>query len=131
MDTKFIAKLLYTLFGLLFLLSGLTAVAARSGHLPTAAMNVLHDVSHGNGNTLHIVQELGSVLIFVGLITFWFISHYEQSMFFHWAMTIFLGAFALVHWYDIRGNWDSAKGPLITTIPFALFLVVGILRRKG
>src|SRR5262245_56103108 len=131
MNSKFIAKLLYPLFGMIFLLAGLTAVAARSGLVPTFAMNILHEVSHGDGNTLHIVQELGSVLIFVGLITFWFIGHYEQSTFFHWAMTIFLGAFALVHWYDIRGDWHSAKGPLITTVPFILFLVVGIVRRKG
>jgi hypothetical protein len=129
--SSLVAKLLYAVFGIAYLLAGIAVVSARSGMLPRFAMNFVHELSHGSSNTLHVAQELGSLLIFAGLITLWFIRHYEQSGFFHWSMTIFLGVFALVHWYDIRGNWDSATGPLITTIPFALFLLVGIWRANS
>jgi uncharacterized membrane protein len=77
------------------------------------------------------MQEFGSLLVFVALMSFWFIRHYEQSRSFHWAMTVFWGLMALIHWFDIKGPWTSVIGPLINTIPLALFLVVGLLRERS
>jgi hypothetical protein len=74
------------------------------------------------------MQELGSVLVFVGLITFWFLRHYEQSQPFHWSMTAFWGLFALAHWFDVRSPFPSVGGPLMTTLPFLLFVLIGLLR---
>jgi hypothetical protein len=88
-------------------------------------------IGGGNENTLHIMQEFGSVLVFVGLITFWFIRHYEVSRPFHWAMTAFWGLFALVHWFDVRGPFPSARGPVINTVPFGLLVVIGLLRQRS
>jgi hypothetical protein len=88
------------------------------------------EIGHNDLNGLHIAQEFSSLLIFAGLITFWFLRHYEQSQGFHWAMTTFWGLFALVHWFDVRGPIESVKGPLINTAPFVLFLALGLVTRN-
>lgn len=45
-------------------------------------------------------------------------------------MTVFWALFALVHWVDVRGSGQSIIGPAINTIPFTLFLVIGLLRLR-
>jgi hypothetical protein len=77
------------------------------------------------------MQEFGSLLVFVGLITFWFVRHYDRSWPFHWAMTLFWGLLALVHWFDVRGPVESVIGPAINTVPFGLFVLLGLLRLRS
>lgn len=131
MNIKAIAKLLYSFFGALFLIAGASVLLLGTGLLPEAVKNLIINVAHGDLNTLHITQEFGSLLVFAGLITFWFIRHYEQSKPFHWAMTTFWCLLALVHWFDARGVFHSALGPMIDTIPFILFVLVGLLRSNA
>ena len=50
---------------------------------------------------------------------------------FHWAMTAFWGIIALIHWFDPRGHFHSGLGEAVTSVPFLLFLVVGLLREKS
>jgi hypothetical protein len=126
--TRVLAKSCYALFGTGLLVAGASALLVGSGLLPDAHRDAVVAESRGNRHTLHVGQEFGSALVFAGLITFWFLRHYEQSRPFHWAMTIFWGLFALVHWFDVRGPAPSAAGPLVTTIPFLLFVSVGLLR---
>jgi hypothetical protein len=131
MTIKAIAKFLYGLFGAIFLIAGVSVLLLGTGLLPEAVKNIIINVSQDNAGTLHIIQEFGSILVFAGLITFWFIRHYEQSRFFHWAMTIFWGLLALVHWFDARGSFPSdLTGPMINTVPFVLFMLVGLFRRR-
>lgn len=130
MSIKVIANSLYGFFGALFLVVGAVVLLLSTGLLPDSVENIILNIGHGDSTTLHIIQEFGSVLIFVGLITFWFIRHYEQSMPFHWAMTIFLGLFALAHWFDVNGSFHSGVGQIINTVPFILFAVVGLLRKR-
>src|SRR5262249_23026083 len=115
------------LFGTLYLAAGATVLLFRTGLLPDPVKQIIIDSTQGDLNSVHIVQELGSALIFIGLITFWFIWQYEQSNWFHWAMTTFWGLFALVHWFDVRGPFPSVAGPLINTIPYLLFTSIGLL----
>lgn len=126
--TGILAKSTYAVIGIVFLAIGASVLLVSSGLLPGALRDTVLDFSDGNLNTLHIMQELGSVLVFVGLITFWLIRHYEQSMPFHWSMTVFWGLFALAHWFNVVGPSPSIAGPLITTIPFMLFVTIGFLR---
>jgi hypothetical protein len=93
--------------------------------------DIIGSIAQGNDNSLHILQEFGSLLIFTGLITLWFVGHYDASGFFHWAMTTFWALFALVHWFDVRGSFGSVLGALINTVPLGLFLAVGLLREKS
>jgi hypothetical protein len=129
MLTRALAMSFYGLFGTLYLLAGVSVLLLGTGLLPAALRDFLVAVGQDNPNTLHIMQEFGSTLVFVGLITFWFIWHYEQSWPFHWAMTAFWGLIALVHWFDVRGGFQAGIGPLINTVPFALFVALGLLRR--
>ena len=128
MITRVLAKSLYGLVAVLFLGAGAAVLLLGTGLLPAPVRDAIHGLAGDDGNTLHIVQEYGCLLVFIGLITLWFLWHYDASRAFHWAMTAFWGLIALVHWFDIRGRGDDVVGPLINTVPFALFLAVGLLR---
>jgi hypothetical protein len=129
--TKALSQTLYGLVGVLFLLAGVSVLLLGTGLLPSAVSELIVDLGQDNANTLHIMQEFASLLVFAGLITFWFVWHYEKSRPFHWAMTVFWGLVALVHWFDIRGSFHAGAGPVINTIPLVFFVVVGLLRQRA
>lgn len=128
MSVRTIVKAVYVLFGALFLVVGLGALLSDAGLLP-GVRGVALAVARGDLNTLHIIQEYGAILVFVGLITLWFARRYELSRPFHWAMTASWALHALAHWFDVRGA-RSLDGPLLNSVPFALFLTLGLLRGK-
>jgi hypothetical protein len=131
MITRALAQSLYGLFGAIYLVAGAGVLLLGTGLLPDAVRDIIESLGRRDSNTLHIMQEFGSVLVFVGLITLWFIRHYDQSRPFHWAMTAFWGLFALVHWFDVRGPFQFGVGPLINTVPLGLFVAVGLLRQSS
>ena len=131
MLARALAKSLYGLVGVVFLVAGGSVLLLGTGLLPAAVRDTIVGIGQDNPNTLHIMQEFGSMLVFAGLITLWFLRHYDKSRPFHWAMTVFWGLIALVHWFDIRGPVESVVGPLINTVPFALCLAVGLLRETA
>jgi hypothetical protein len=128
MNVRPIAKFVYGVVGAVFLIGGATVMLLHTGRLPDVVSNLVMNFAHGDPLAVHLIQEMASILIFVGLITFWFIRHYEQSGVFHWAMTTFWALFAVAHWFDGREGPRSVRGPMINTIPFAVFLLIGLLR---
>ena len=131
MSIRPVAKFLYGIVAAVFLIGGVTVLLLRTGLLPAAVRNIVMNVAHDDMNTAHIIQEFGSMLVFAGLISIWFIRHYEQSKFYHWAMTAFWALISLVHWFYVAGPVKSVSGPMINTIPFVLFAVVGLLRKSS
>jgi hypothetical protein len=131
MNAKLISQLLYVLFGAVYLVAGLSLMLMGTNVLPPSLVRLIDHLTHYDREVLHVAQEFGTHLVILGLVTLWFVRHYEQSGLFHWAMTLGWALFALIHWRDIRGGGESWKGPAITTIPLMAFLVVGFLRRKG
>jgi hypothetical protein len=129
--TRVLSQALYGLVGVIFFVAGGSVLLLGTGLLPNALSDLIVSIGENDGHTLHIMQEFGSLLVFVGLITLWFLGHYDQSRPFHWAMTVFWGLFALVHWFDIRGSFQPGIGQVINTIPFGLFVVVGLLRQRS
>jgi hypothetical protein len=123
-----LAKSLYVLVAIVFLIAGTSVLLLGTGLLPDPVRELINGIADSNPNTLHILQEFGSLMVFAGLITFWFTVYYDQSLAFHWAITVFWGLFALVHWVDIHGVWHTGMGQVIQTIPFGMFVVVGLLR---
>jgi hypothetical protein len=130
MKIEAISKSVYGFFGAVFLIVGVTVLLLHTGLLPEPIKNIIMGVARGDSLAVHLIQELGSILVFAGLITFWFIRHYEHSKSYHWAMTTFWALFALAHWFDEREGPRSLSGPLINTVPFILFLLIGLLRWK-
>jgi hypothetical protein len=126
--TRVLAMSIYAIFGALFLAAGATTLLVNTGLLPDALREIVIRFSQGNPGMLHVVQELGSLLVLAGLLTFWFVFHYDQSRGFHRAMTAYWAIMALIHWFNVAGPWESVAGPLINTIPFVLFLAIGLLR---
>ena len=119
---------IYVLLGAILLAVGTVVLLFKTRLLPGAIKAAILREADGNLATLHIVQELGTLLVFAGLITFWFAWHYDQSRFFHWAMTVFLGLLALVHWFDVRGPITSLTEPIPVTVPFLAFVAIGLWR---
>ncbi|MCA1573603.1 MAG: hypothetical protein LC770_03515 [Acidobacteria bacterium] len=126
-----IAKVVYGFFAAAFLLVGITAFAAGTGLSPEPLHAAAMGVDPGDATALHIIQEFGAFLVFIGLITFWFMRHFAQSHTFHWAMTLAWGLIALAHKFDVRGSRNSGIGPIINSIPFILFAALGLLRWKS
>jgi hypothetical protein len=124
-----ITKIVYGLFGVFFVLVGGSVLLVSTGLLPEAVRNIIVDYAEGDGRLLHVIQEWGNAHLLLGLLAFWFIRHYDQSQAYHWAMTAYFGLDALIHWFDVRGAPESIVGPLINTIPFVLFVTLGLLRR--
>jgi len=123
-----ISRLIYTLFGAVFLIGGGTVMLLHTGLLPEAMRQFVIELAQGNALAIHLMQELSSLLVFTGLITFWFVRHYDQSLPFHWAMTAFWALFSFAHWFAGSEGPRSIKGPIINTIPLLIFLFVGLLR---
>ena len=126
--TRALAKFTYTVFGTLFLAAGATTLLVNTGLLPDALRDVVIRFAQDNRGMLHIIQEFGSLMVLAGLLTFWFLFHYDQSQAFHWAMTAYWAIMAIIHWFNVAGPWESVVGPLVNTVPFALFLTIGLLR---
>jgi len=130
MKAATIAKSLYAFFGVALLIVGISVLLARTRILPDFASGLIIRAAHDDPNTLHLMQEFASLMVFASLMTFWFIRHYERSEAYHWAMTTFWALFSIVHWPDVR-TLRSLAGPLINTIPLVLFAIVGLLRRSS
>jgi hypothetical protein len=122
---------LYVLLGAVFLLGGASVLLLGTGLLPTAVRDVILSIGEDNPHTLHLMQEYATLLVLVALLTFWFVKHYELSRAFHWAMTLFWGLIALIHWFDPRGQFHHGLGEAINSIPFVLFVAVGLWRENA
>jgi hypothetical protein len=81
---KPVARSLYGFFAVIFLIVGVSVLSLRIGLLPDFARSIVMNAAHEDLNAAHLIQEFGSMLVFAGLISVWFIRHYEQSKFFHW-----------------------------------------------
>jgi hypothetical protein len=130
MNAKFLTQAVYALFGVGYLAAGMSLMLFKSGGLPPSVSYVIGQLTEQNGDVLHVAQEWGTHMIILGLVTLWFIRHYEISGLFHWAMTIGWAFFVYIHWHDVRGGTAPLKALLLDAIPFALFFVTGVMRRK-
>ena len=128
---RLVTRSLYVLLGAVFLLGGASVLLLGTGLLPAPVRDVILSVGEDNTHTLHLMQEYATLLVLVALLTFWFVKHYEASRAFHWAMTLFWGLIALIHWFDPRGQFHYGLGEAINSIPFVLFVAVGLLRENA
>ena len=105
---------LYTLIGIGTVGAGLIAVFMPSIALPP------HEVPTVAG---HLVREQGALFVFVGLMAFWCIRHYEQRVPVHAALFVFAVLFSGIHWAGYFDGDGPIRGAMATTVPALLLLI--------
>lgn len=122
-------RITYVLLGGFYLSSGFVVLLLGTGLLPKRVHDLIFEIGQNNPFTMHLMQETATLWVLVGLLLIWFFWHYDQSIKFHWAMTLYLSLDAFVHWFSAYGKFQNRPGVIINAIPFFLFLVLGLLRR--
>ncbi len=114
----------YALLGTATLAAGAAVLLAPFGVFPLPAPNQT-DAER------HLSQELGSALIFVGLICAWCLFHPDRSRGVHHALFVFFALLSLVHWLDyFRGTRPLLSG-VGNTVPAGLLFLVTLLDRQS
>jgi hypothetical protein len=121
-----VTRVIYVLLGTYHLLAGIVVILLGTGVLPVQVHDLIFEVGQNNPKTLHLIQEIGTLWVLVGILLFWFAWHLSNR--FHWAMTFYLSLDAFVHWFNAYGQFEHKPRALINAIPFLLFLVLGLLR---
>jgi hypothetical protein len=119
---------LYALAAAFYLLLGVVVLSLGIGILPTWLHDQIFAIGQNNPDTMHLIQETGTLWVLVGILFVWFARHYDQSEKFHWAVTFYLALDALVHWFNAYGRFEHEPRAIINGIPFVLFLIAGLLR---
>ena len=111
---KTFTVVVYALFGALALAAGLVAWVMPAVALPAGEATPL---------TSHLTRELSSAFVFIGLMFFWCIRHYQQRRPVHMAFLVFIALFAGVHWHDYLRDRMDVMSPLVNSVPVALLLI--------
>jgi hypothetical protein len=117
---KTFTLVVYGLFGVLAVAAGVIALVMPGVALPSDGVT---------GLTSHLTRELSSAFVFIGLMFFWCITHYEQRRPVHLALLVFIVLFAGVHWNDYLQGRSEFLSPLINTVPVALLAITAPFRR--
>jgi hypothetical protein len=108
---KPIALAVYALIGALGVLLGIAALLMPAVALPPDAHSPL---------TAHLVREQGAEGVFIGLMAFWCLVHYEHRRPVHYALLLFAALFASIHWAEYFANRRPLMSPLVNSVPFLL-----------
>jgi len=117
---KTLTVIVYGLFGFLAIAAGLVAWVMPVIALPAGEVTPL---------TSLLTRELSSAFVFIGLMFFWCIRHYEQRRPVHLALLVFIVLFAGVHWQDYFGDRRDVVSPLLNSIPVVLLAITAPFKR--
>jgi hypothetical protein len=121
---------LYVLTGVLALLIGIVALLPGTGLLPARLHDLVFEFGLNEPLGLHLVQEMATLYVLLGVLLLWFARHYEQSERFHWLMTFWTLLLFWVHWFSAYGTFNNEPQVLVNAIPFVVFVALGLLRRR-
>lgn len=121
-------KFLYGLSGLLFLSAGTSLVLYKTDLLPAAIEEMILNTAENRDRSLHLLQEFGALMVFAGLLSFWYIKDYVHSGKFHAAMIVYWALMSVIHWTDALSSGNSLLFPAINSVPLLLFTVTGVMR---
>jgi hypothetical protein len=105
------ALVVYALIGALGVILGITALLMPALALPPDAYSPV---------TAHLVREQGAEGVFIGLMAFWCLTHFEQRRPVHYALLLFSALFASIHWAEYFANRRHLMSPLVNSAPFLL-----------
>lgn len=112
---KKISLLVYGLYGSVAILVGVTALLFPTMLEPQASTQLIH-----------ILREQGAALVFIGLMSFWLLFHYDQRRSVHLLLTVFSFLIAGIHWFDFFGGRRPLASALFNSLGFAVLLVMAI-----
>jgi hypothetical protein len=125
-----VTRAVYVLSGVVFLVLGTGVILLGTGVLPAWVHDRIFEMGRSDPFTMHQIQELGTVWVLAGLVFLWFARHYDRSAGFHWLATFYWLLDAWVHWFNAWGVFEHEWRAVWNAIPFALFLLLGLLRRQ-
>ena len=110
---KKVSLLVYGIYGAVALLVGVTALLFPTTLEPDAPARLVH-----------ILREGGAASVFVGLVSFWLLFHYEQRRTVHLLLTVFAFLIAGIHWFDYFGGRKPLASALLNSVGFAVLLTM-------
>jgi hypothetical protein len=120
----------YVLTGILALLIGIVALLPGTGLLPMRLHDLVFELGLNDPLGVHVVQEMATLYVLLGVMLLWFARHYEHSERFHWLMTFWTLLLLWVHWFSAYGTFNNEPQVIVDAIPFVVFLTLGLLRRR-
>ena len=78
----------------------------------------------------HILREEAAAAIFIGLIFFWCIFHYESRKPVHYFLIVFAFLLAAIHWFDFLTGHLNWMSPLYNTVPLIVLTVMAFGMRS-
>lgn len=112
---KKLTLLVYGLYGSVALLAGGAALLFPATLEPDAPSRFVH-----------ILREGGAAGVFVGLMSFWLLFHYDQRRTVHLFLTVFAFLIAGIHWFDYFGGRKPLASALLNSVGFAVLLALAI-----
>ena len=125
-----VTRLVYAVMAAFYLTIGTLVLLLGTGVLPAGLQAKIFDLGQNIPDWMHLIQEIGTLWIFVGILFVWFTRHYARSVKFHWAVTVLFGLDAWVHCFSAYGRFEFGRRQVINAIPFAVFLILGLLRYR-
>jgi hypothetical protein len=113
---KKISLLVYGIYGSVALLAGMALLLFPAALEPEAA-----------GRFIHFLREQGAATIFVGLMSFWLLFHYDQRRTVQLFLTAFAFLLAGIHWFDYFGGRKPLASALLNSVGFVVLLALAIV----
>lgn len=111
----------YVVLGTLALAAGIVALVAPGVIIPNAASSPL---------TAHLVREQAAGFVFIGLMFYWCLAHFEQRRIVHLALLLFTVLFAGIHFRDFLNTQRDILSPVINSIPVLLLALTAPFVRR-
>jgi len=112
---KTTSLIFYGLFGSVAILEGTAALLFPAVLQP-----------EGSAELIHIFREQGAAMVFVGLMSFWLLFHYEQRRTVHLLLTVFAFLISAIHWFDFFGGRRPLASALLNSLGFVVLLALAI-----
>lgn len=113
-------KIIYSLFGVLSVAYGVTALLSPA---------TLLDESARSFHLAHAMRENGAAGIFIGLMSFWCALNYDRRRSVHYCLMVFAFLLAAIHWFDYFGGYLPWISPVYNSVPLTILLIMAVLDR--
>lgn len=125
-----VTRIVYALLGVIYIAIGVGSLLAPPGWLPRAWVGEFLANEMQSDFVAHLIQEFGTIVLVVGCTFLLLARRKEVSVGIHWALTLYFLVDAYIHWVSPDGTISTITRGTINSIPFAVMLVLGLLRLR-